>query len=141
MSEASRSRPNCDITRYSVLSLHAAKRDAITGTCLDVRPDIRVVDGKPEYRALLECRREVGAFSFSCAIEGDFIFHEPISQKNVLIAWVNGCTILYGIARNLYSSSAMQCVHEDLMLPTVMMIDVVKRVLEDLKQKHSGHVK
>ncbi len=138
MSEASKSRPNCDIKRYSVLSLHAAKINAISGAILDVRPDIRVVDGKPEYQILLECRRDVGTFSFSCAIEGDFVFHEPISQKNVLHAWVNGCTILYGIARNLYSVSAMQCVHEDLMLPAVMMIDVVKQAIEGLRQKQSA---
>ena len=141
MSEASKSQPNCDIMRYSVLSLHATKCEEISDVSLDVRPDIRIVDGKPEYRVLLECRREVGAFSFSCAIEGEFAFHEPISQKNVLLAWVNGCTILYGIARNLYSTSAMQCVHEDLMLPAVMMIDVVKRVLEDLKQKQAEQAK
>ncbi len=137
MNEALDSRPSCDIKRYTILALHAEKCADASGCRMEVHPDIKVVDGQPEYQVLLECRRETGAFSFFCAIKGEFAFHEPISQKNVLHAWVNGCTILHGIVRNLYSVLAMQCVHADLMFPTIMMIDVVKQTLEELKQKQA----
>ena len=139
MTEVSNSRPSCDITRYTVLSLHAEKcADDVSCVKPEVRPDIKIIDGKPEYQVLLECRFRASAFSFFCAIEGEFVFKEPISQKNVLHAWVNGCTILYGIARNLYSVSAFQCVHKELMLPAVMMIDVIKQTLEELAQKQAA---
>lgn len=127
--------PNCDIQQYSVLALHAVKCKPSGKDVLEVVPDIKIETGKNEYQVLIVCTRNVGDFSFQCAIDGDFVFHEPISAQNVLHAWVNGCTILYGIARNLYSVSAMQCVHKNLMLPAVMMIDVVKKTIEDLKRK------
>jgi len=139
MTEASNSRPSCDITRYTVLSLHAERcADDVPCAKQEVHPDIKISDGKPEYQVLIECRFRAGTFSFFCAIEGDFIFNEPISQKNVLHAWVNGCTILYGIVRNLYSVSAIQCVHKELMLPAVMMIDVIKQTIEELAQKQAA---
>ena len=141
MSETTSNLPlNCDIQQYSVLALHAVKCKPSGKEVLEVAPDIKIVTGKPEFQVLIVCTRNIGDFSFQCAIEGSFVFHEPISANNVLNAWVNGCTILYGIARNLFSVSAMQCVHKDLMLPAVMMIDVIKRTIDDLRKKQEAKV-
>ena len=128
--------PSCDIERYSILSLCARRCSDDTVAKIEIRPDVKVSDGNCRYSVRLECNRIDSGFSFSCLIEADFAFHEPISQKNVMHAWVNGCTILYGILRNIYSVNALQCVHKELMLPAVMMIDVVKNTIEAIKSKN-----
>ena len=125
--------PSCDISEYSILSVRAERTPAENSSSFQVRPEIRFEDGKKPYDVLLTIQHIVSGFSFSCSIEGRFTFHEAISSKNVLHAWVNGCTILYGIARGLYSSAASQCIHKSLMLPTVMMVDAVRRRIEELK--------
>ena len=139
MNTASILPPSCDIERYSILSLCARQCSNDTPAKIEIRPDVKVADGDCKYGVRLECIRVDSGFSFSCLIEANFSFHEPISQKNVMHAWVNGCTILYGILRNIYSVNALQCVHKELMLPTVMMVEVVKNTIEEIRSRNSAN--
>ncbi len=132
MSGQSASRLNCEIKDYSVLSIFAA-----VGLNLGEEPatetttDMRVIKDGSGFDVYLRCRRKEGGFEFDCAVKGSFVFYEPITENNARCAWVNGCTILYGVIRNLYMTMSAQCLHKPLILPAMMMIDVVnKRIVE-----------
>lgn len=124
---------NCELKSYSVLCLSAVVLDDKTvEKGLRVDPNVRFDIGKSEYKAFVHCTYTVSGFDFICGIEGSFVYREPISNDNVVNAWYNACTMLYGIMRGIYTSSVAQATHEVRFLPAVMMIGEIRRKLNAL---------
>ena len=124
---------NCELKSYSVLCLSAVVLDDKTSEkSLRVDPNVRFDIGKREYKAFVHCTYTVGGFDFICGIEGSFVYREPISNANVVNAWYNACTMLYGIMRGIFTSSVAQATHEVRFLPAVMMIGEIRRKLNAL---------
>lgn len=127
---------SCELIEYSILHLQALVGDEKTEAIpLSIRPDIRFEIGKREYRAFVHCKYSIENFAFSCGIEGDFKFGEEISNKNMIMAWYNACTMLYGIMRGIFSTSVNQAIHKSYFLPSVMMINEIQKRINCLLQK------
>ena len=127
---------SCELLGYSVLHLHASVQDKDDKIQNSIRPDIRFELGKREYKAFVLCNYAIENFVFNCGIEGDFRFGEAVSNENMINAWFNACTMLYGIMRGVFSTSVNQAIHKSLFLPSVMMINEInKRINEILKMK------
>jgi len=130
----SASRLNCEIKDYSVLSLFAGQTLNLGAEGVpETTTDMHATKGKREFEVYLRCGRKEGGFDFGCAIEGKFVFCEPITENNARLAWVNGCTILYGVMRNIYMTTSAQCIRKPLILPAAMMLDVVNRRIAELQ--------
>lgn len=126
---------SCELKDYSVLHLWTeVKSKADDVKPVFIRPEIKVKLGTRDYKAFILCRYEISRFSFECAIEGTFRFGEDISNTNVGNAWMNACTMLYGIVRGIFSSAIAQAIHETHFLPSVMMANFINRRLEELKK-------
>jgi len=124
---------NCELKSYSVLCLNAiVGNDRLAEKPLRVDPNIRFDLGKADYFAFVHCTITVAGFEFSCGIEGQFVYKEPLSNDNVVNAWYNACTMLYGVMRGIYTSSVAQATHEARFLPAVMMINEIRRKINDL---------
>ena len=126
---------SCELLEYSVLHTWTEVTEKQQGsTPISIRPDIRVSMNEREYSAFILCEYGIDRFKFRCALDGRFRFGEPLSAENVGNAWVNACTMLYGIARGLFSNSVMQAIHKPYFLPSVMMANYVNRRLQEIKE-------
>ena len=127
---------NCNLTEYSILHLHTeVKNDRNFTQPLSIKPDIRFDVGKKEYKAFVYCSYAVEGFAFSCGIEGVFEYSEPIEGKNFVNAWWNASTMIYGIMRGVFSATSAQAIHVTKFLPAVMMINEIKRRVEELAKQ------
>lgn len=127
---------SCKLIDYSVLHLHTeVKTDKKFSLPLSITPDIRFDIGKNEYRAYVKCVYGIDGFAFSCGIEGTFEYHEPIGNKNFINAWYNACTMIYGIMRGVFTTTSSQAIHVAKFLPAVMMINEIKRRVEELAKQ------
>lgn len=68
------------------------------------------------------------------AIIGAFHFDDGLEDKTAMIAWVNGATILYGIARTTVSMMTSQSFNS-VMLPTVMMDKLIQEFIKNGAQQ------
>ena len=126
---------SCELLEYSVLRTWTEVLKEPQGQKpIAIRPEIRVDMKGREYSAFILCEYGVDRFKFRCAIDGRFRFGEPLSSDNVGNAWVNACTMLYGIVRGLFSSAVMQAIHKPYYLPSVMMANYVNRRLQEIKE-------
>lgn len=128
---------SCDIKRSSILLLRAEVVEKTSEPSVEIDPRIQFDFGKDDFKAFVICRCKKENFSFLCAMDGEFVFYEPLSDKNIMHAWVNASTMLYGMIRNVYATMASQSVHKELMLPGVMMHDIIKSKIEDLSKEAS----
>lgn len=142
MSESVQELPlSCELLEYSVLHTWTEVTEAQQEQKpIVIRPEIRVNMNQREYRAFIVCEYGVDRFKFRCALDGVFRFGEPLSAENVGNAWVNACTMLYGIARGLFTSSVMQAIHKPYFLPSVMMANYVNRRLQEIKRANEKKV-
>lgn len=121
---------NCELKSYSVVCLSAIVLDDRSASKdLEVDPNIRFKLGENEYDAFVHCTYVIGGFDFSCGVEGHFAYKEPITNENVVNAWYNACTMIYGILRGIFTTSIAQATHETKFLPAVMMIEEIKKKL------------
>lgn len=127
---------SCKLIDYSVLYLHAeVKTDKNFSLPLSITPDIRFDIGKNEYRVFVKCVYGIDGFAFSCGIEGSFEYSEPIEGKNFVNAWWNASTMIYGIMRGVFTTTSSQAIHVAKFLPSVMMINEIKRRVEELAKQ------
>jgi len=68
------------------------------------------------------------------SILGAFHFDDGIEDKTAMLAWVNGATILYGIARSTVSMMTSQSFNS-VMLPTVMMDKLIQEFIKNGAQQ------
>ena len=124
---------SCKLIDYSVLHLHTeVKTDKNFSLPLSITPDIRFDIGKNEYRVFVKCVYGIDGFAFSCGIEGSFEYSEPIEGKNFVNAWWNASTMIYGIMRGVFTTTSSQAIHVAKFLPSVMMINEIKRRVGEL---------
>lgn len=131
---------SCELLGYSVLHLHASVQEKDEKIPNYIRPDIKFELGNREYKAFVLCNYAVENFVFNCGIEGDFRFGEAISNENMINAWFNACTMLYGIMRGVFSTSVNQAIHKSLFLPSVMMINEINNRIKEILKMKPGEV-
>lgn len=132
---------SCELLEYSVLHTWAEVTEKQQEPKpVAIRPDIRVTMNEHEYSAFILCEYGIDRFKFRCALDGRFRFGDPLSSENVGNAWVNACTMLYGIARGLFSASVLQAIHKPYFLPSVMMANFVNRRLQEIKKANEKKV-
>ena len=134
MEEQTVTPPNCETLNYSVLSLVAVKKPAEGTSSPNFATGMHIGEDGRIYDVFLRCSHQDGDFTFDCIVEGNFKYHDSITEGTARNAWINGCMILYGIIRAIYMTTAAQCVHRTPVLPSVMMVDVVNRQIEELKR-------
>lgn len=131
--KATDSRLSCTLSDYRIKRFAIEElREPVKDALLKIQPDACFDPGKSAYKTQLCCLYAVGGVRLDAIIEGDFVFKDPIAPNNAKHAWVNGCTVLYGILRGLYSSMSAQIAGKVMMLPTVMMVDFVNRRVQQL---------
>lgn len=127
------SRLSCTLSSYRIKRFAIEElQEPIGDSLLTIKPDVFFEPGKSAYKTLLCCQYAVDRIRFDAVIEGDFDFKDPIAPNNAKHAWVNGCTVLYGILRGVCSSMAAQVAGKVVLLPTVMMIEHVNRRIQQI---------
>lgn len=122
---------SCELLNYTVDCLSVQRLVSRPPLEDVIRPDFKVEDDHRCFRAMLVVRKTVDGVQFFAAIQGNFRFGEEISSANAINAWENGCTILYGVLRGLYTPLMAQCAGKVSCLPSVMMRnEVIRRINE-----------
>ncbi len=79
-------------------------------------------------------------YSLDCEIVGFFRFPEGTKEEVMQsLVRLNGCTILYGILRGQLANITGSFPRRKMVLPTVMMEDVVKRIEEKKAQARQAN--
>jgi len=79
-----------------------------------------------KYLVVFSVNHDNAKLSIHFTIHGEFRFGGGINNQNTLLAWTNGATILYGIARATVMQITAQSLCPSLLIPTLMMGDLIK---------------
>ena len=124
---------SCQFSSYQILELRILTDAEAAKPSLVVETDARIVKDTPsKFMVRLLVAYNAGFVRFNCALQGNFIYHEAINETNIRQAWCNGGTMLYGVARGIYTPLAAQCGSKVQFLPAVMMANAVQKRIEEI---------
>lgn len=138
--EATDLQPSCVLLEYHVRKLLVEElRETVVKPSFELFPDVCLQEGdERKYRTVLRCDYLVDRMRFHAVVEGAFEFKSAVGPDNVMHAWVNGGTVLYGILRGLFAEMSAQCSGKVSVLPTVMMVEYVRRRIRRLVGEPEG---
>ena len=134
--------PDCVLEDYKISALQLVTQPRTVGPkSLDVECLFcPIKDDKERYVVKLNViynDKLKKAFSLKVFINGYFQWRGGYEQKegNGFLAWVNGGTILYGLLRSTVAELTGSSECGRVILPTVMMVDIVKGQIQALQTK------